>query len=95
MDVKGFGFHETVRRWSESEREWQGDRGGPFGKSGSQTEYFYTLAAQLGLERAEYYACVEGCCTVIWSNGHIDGGNGPAGCLCQLLKDPRGSEINA
>lgn len=42
-------------------------------------------------ENRVQYACVNGCCTIIWHiKKNIDvGGAGPAGCSCENLDDPR------
>lgn len=52
---------------------------------------FYAQLEDDRLTTADYYACAEGSCTVIWHNGRNIGGMGPAGCPCEHLDDPRGA----
>jgi hypothetical protein len=86
---EGWTLRETVDMWRESGRTFKPGGIDFLGQPRDRVGEFFVLNARRALEASENYACIYGCCTVIWRNGKNQGGMGPAGCPCDDMDDPR------
>lgn len=91
---KQFGFE-----WSWLIREWIKSKPGKQsvirGNNLSKVDDFFDRLIERDIEENRVqYACVNGCCVVIWhtKKNYSTGGFGPTGCSCEDLDDPRDLE---
>lgn len=56
----------------------------------TQADAFFARLAERRFDESVQYACIYGCCTVIWhpTQGNT-GGMGRPGCPCENMDDPR------
>ncbi|QWY84031.1 hypothetical protein SEA_A3WALLY_224 [Microbacterium phage A3Wally] len=85
----GYEWSWLIKTYVKAKGGWDEEWGYEETKIGS---FYYQLAVRAD-EESTYYACVYGCCTVIWHPKHGNkGGAGRPGCPCQNMDDPRDLE---
>jgi hypothetical protein len=85
----GYSYRELVQMTVQAKREFDPNKRDEFFEASNANEQLFMISARKQMDESDQYACVNGCCTIIWSRGKYAGGMGRTGCPCDEMDDPR------